>query len=269
MASLSNRMPWLPTETCPCGSSKAFQNCCLTANGEVRKNLPTLFPPPPKTNHSQPNCYLSLTEDCSDQISAEHYLSRSVLQEIGSKIEISGVPWLQADERRIVGVNALTAKILCRRHNSAFAPLDDEASRLFHALKTIDADFARPSLSRKGLTFLFSGEALELWTLKVTCGVCFGIAKTEGEKLTDRYEFDRGKAVNAFLLNSWDAGAGLHLRTSPSKFEASNKISVKPPFNSKEKRVVGMQLIIRGLIFDLAFDMTRMEPLHAHRTRTG
>ena len=46
----------------------------------------------------------------------------------GPAVAIDGVFWASPGE--VVGINSLTAKILCVRHNSALSPLDTEAGQL-------------------------------------------------------------------------------------------------------------------------------------------
>jgi hypothetical protein len=233
----------------------------MSAGALTYKPLPVLPPPPPKTNYSHAKCYLSETADCDDKRTGEHYISDAVLREIGNKIEISGMPWLDPGERRTVGIGALTANVLCRRHNSALSPLDTVAAEFFAALKEIDANFAKRSLSRKGLKFSISGEALELWMLKATCGICLSFGEIDGAKIVRDYVFELAKVIRAFFERNWDANAGLHLLLTAAPVEAHNRVSVSPAFNNKEKRAVGMRLNIRGLQFDLVFDMTRLDPL--------
>jgi hypothetical protein len=111
-------MPHLP---CPCGSGRRLDECCLLRKDQLWKRPPLLLPPAPKTNHQQPGCYLGATGDCSADLSGEHYISRTILEQIeqmGDGIAIKGMRWLEADQSKAIGINALTAKILCSRHNS-------------------------------------------------------------------------------------------------------------------------------------------------------
>lgn len=54
---------------------------------------------------------------------------------------------------------------LCRRHNSAFSPLDEEGGRLFRALQSIDNSLAQKATTGPRL-FLFCGADIERWLLK-------------------------------------------------------------------------------------------------------
>lgn len=187
-------------------------------------------------------------------------MSEAVLAEIGSMIEISGMPW-QHGQHQLLPVKALTANVLCERHNAGLAVLDAEATAFFRSLKQIDADFGRKSLSRKSLNFLISGDAVERWMLKVACGICMSFGEVNGERVKDHYAFDLAKVTDALLFGRWDEGAGLHWYIGSQQFEASPNIQVTVAYNSAEKRVVGMRIIMRGRQFDIVFDTANLQPL--------
>jgi hypothetical protein len=256
-------MLWRPDELCPCGSGRRHADCCLQPNGTLWKKPRSLLPPPPQTGLSQPGCYLAGTNDCSAGLSAEHYMSAAVLDVLPGGVKISGMPWLAPGEVRNVGVNNITAKILCSRHNSALAPLDQEAGGFFRALREIDLEFTRKTLSRKGLRFLFSGEIIERWILKVTCGFFFGrIAERSGIRLVDDHSFDVAKMEAALLYGRWDRGAGLYLNaTSGSPMISGDTISFTACTDTRDKRLVGGRLMVRGgQVYDLLFDLGTVGP---------
>src|SRR5216684_3130399 len=102
-------LPWKPDEPCPCGERKLFRHCCLHPDGSIRKAVPSLTPPPPPTGHSQSGCYLSTSHNCSHDLSAEHYFSKSVLKIIEeAAVFIGGVPWLPVGTQRQVGIASMT-----------------------------------------------------------------------------------------------------------------------------------------------------------------
>jgi hypothetical protein len=96
-----------PDHRCPCGSGKLVRDCCALPSGHLRKQVPSLTPPPPFTGHAQLGCYLATTRNCSPNLSAEHYISRSVLEVIGDVVAVDGAPWLPQGERRQIGIIAL------------------------------------------------------------------------------------------------------------------------------------------------------------------
>lgn len=154
-----------PDSECPCGSGESASVCCLTATG-FRKIPACTGPQGPITGDSLGGCYASRLTDCCLKLSREHYISESLLHYLNQdkKLTISGLPWLEG-ESRIVSPNSLGSKILCKRHNSALAPLDAIAVRLFQAF-----DEQGVHGSGQQLLHLFSGHDLERWLLKVLCG---------------------------------------------------------------------------------------------------
>jgi hypothetical protein len=249
---------WRPDEPCPCNSGKHHGNCCLQSDGTLRKQVPLLTPPPPRTGFAQPGCYLASTKDCSEGLSKEHYMSEAVLEVLPGGVEISGMPWLSPGEARKVSIASLTARILCRRHNSALAPLDQEAGAFFRALREIDIEFTRKTLSRRGPKFLFSGELIERWMLKVTAGFFFGrIAERGGTRLVDDHKFDVKKMEAALLRGSWDRGGGIYLNaTQNTPIRSHDTISFTPATYDSDRRLVGGRLLIRGgQTYDVLFDL--------------
>lgn len=133
--------------------------------------LPTpTRPPGPRTGYSHADCYAGALGDCSRDISREHYFSEGMLLEIGSPIEVSGLPWLKEGETKSVSAAALTAKILCDRHNPALSPLDRIAKELFAILREIDAELGDAALPAESETFTVNGPDIERWLLKVLVG---------------------------------------------------------------------------------------------------
>ncbi len=114
-------------------------------------------------------CYASCLADCNTRLSREHYISESLLHCLNcdNDLRVNGFSWMGADEKHLPP-NALTAKILCERHNSALSPLDSIAARLFQAF-----DEEGASGSGRQLLYLFSGHDLERWLLKVLCGMAY------------------------------------------------------------------------------------------------
>jgi hypothetical protein len=234
-----------PAAPCPCRSGKLLQECCLLPNGILRKQLPTFLPPPPRTGHARSGCYLASTSDCSMKISAEHYISRSVLEAIGTDVAaIAGAPWLRDGEQKAIGINNLTAKILCSRHNSALSGLDDAAGIFFKKLQAIHADFQRKSLSRKRSFVILSGEALELWMLKLACGLFYSKnAAEDGARLVVDHHLNEKLVQEAIFQSLWHDGCGLYMKAPQGpRTSDTNAISMAPLIALSENQVVGRPL---------------------------
>jgi hypothetical protein len=201
----------LPSQLCPCRSGWMVASCCFDkADGKLRKRIKSIRPPPPATGYGHPSCYLRGTRDCSEDISREHYVSAAVLEQLGSPINIIGAPWLKPGQPASYGIGNLVAKILCRRHNQALSPLDQEAAIFFGALARSLSELERASSSRKYGLHLASGSALELWALKVACGFYFSaIAAKDTVSLSKTHSIDLAKIGRAFFEDDWEGARWL------------------------------------------------------------
>jgi len=73
-------------------------------------------------------------------------------------------------------------------------------------------DLSRETLSRRPIFHLVGGEALELWMLKVACGIYFSVAAKDNVRIAERYSIDLKKVERAFFDGVWDNRVGLHFR---------------------------------------------------------
>jgi hypothetical protein len=109
--------------------------------------------------------------DCSDDLTGEHFMSEVVLRELadgGKTVLVRGFPW-QTNDVKSVGIRALESRMLCGRHNSALSGLDTQAGRLFRVLRGIDSDL-RAGVGRYEVK-LFTGVDVERWMLKTLIGL--------------------------------------------------------------------------------------------------
>lgn len=95
---------------------------------------------------------------CSEKISREHLISRSLFP--NPTVLVEGYDWCK--ESRSIGIDSLTRKILCARHNSALSIADETITKL-------NAIANHP---RIGITI--SGRALECWFLKTLVNLSIG-----------------------------------------------------------------------------------------------
>lgn len=118
---------------------------------------------------SHPKCYARCLKTCSRKISREHYFTHAILRKLGADprgIYLRGAPWQPGG--LWIPPHALTAAVLCARHNSQLSPLDEFASSLDDELVEIhraaQADQVVSTLDR------FYGPNLERWLMKTLCG---------------------------------------------------------------------------------------------------
>ena len=115
-----------------------------------------MSPPHTETNPARRSCWAACLGDCKGPLSKEHVISAGVFDEI--MMEVEGIQAF-GDESRVVSKASLTARMLCREHNSRLSPLDAEAARLSDAIKDARAG-GIPA------THLVNGALLERWILK-------------------------------------------------------------------------------------------------------
>jgi hypothetical protein len=244
---------------CPCGSGKPVAECHLDFDGCLRKHTSSLISPGKATGFSHPSCYLRSTLNCSEQISREHYMSKSVLDQLGEVLRISGVPWLKQGESLDTAVGSLTAKILCKRHNEALSPLDQEAAHFFSVLRRALVDLKRKTLSRKPSFYLVSGDAIELWMLKVACGLYFAVGAKDGTQLARTHTIDITKVRRAFFEKAWDFRGGLYFRGhTGSIVNVSPDLGMAPLTLDSERRFGGAVISLHGFTLEVLFDTTKV-----------
>jgi hypothetical protein len=251
-----------PTDLCPCRCGWMITSCCLDASdGKLRKKFKTIKPPSPTTNYSHPNCYLRITNDCSQDISREHYISANVLEQLGDEgIQVSGLPWFKPEELKRLSVDNLTSKILCTRHNENLSPLDSEAGTFFRFLTAALVTLQTKKASKNSDFYLVSGEALELWLLKTACGLFFSSAAAAGgERLAKTHSIDMEKVQRALFEGIWDDCAGLYYNgRTGSVVTVSGGLKVAPL--SKDNVFAGLRIGLHAFELELIFDTSLANP---------
>lgn len=249
-------------DECPCGSGIPLEDCHQDPiDGKLRKYLPSLRPSGNRTGYSHPKCYLNGTHNCSRQLSREHYVSRSVLEVLGDSLLASGAFWQNEGDILAASLGNLTAKILCKRHNECLSGLDYEAGLFFRRLATASADLKRKTLSRKPTIHLVSGEALELWALKVACGHYFGVGAFKGQKLTTRCTMDLDKVHAAFFDKAWNPRCGMYFRAHPGyRFRSERKVHVGALVDEPCNKMCGVRIGLAGYEMELILDADHANP---------
>lgn len=200
---------------------------------------------PPINSLQKParQCWANALGGC-DKLSREHVISQSILAAgCGCHPIIEGsnsVPTGQFAQ------SALTAKILCRKHNSQLSPLDAEVGRLSQILLSAaqGTTIGRPELS---------GALLERWALKTLInGLVAGWSdkrKWMPEANIVKGIFGQGVIPNGCGLYSLDGGSDD--LTNPQH------VSVSPYWGrpkGREKFLVGGLVRVHGLRLFVALD---------------
>ena len=143
-------LPWRAEDPCPCGADRLYGNCCGLLSQSPYKQIVEFRPPGATTGYSHPKCYMGWTRDCSQMISREHFISKTVLSILNPEsVRISGATWIPTGQSLDLPLTGLQANILCTRHNSALSPLDTTAGKLFRAVDGIYDNLGRRRLSLK------------------------------------------------------------------------------------------------------------------------
>lgn len=114
-------------------------------------------------------CWASIRRECSDKKSREHVISRALLS--ATSVLVEGFDWCKEPKR--VGVESLTRKILCTKHNSELSSADEAIAKLNIAA------------TRQEAVGPVSGRSLEHWFLKTLVGLSIGTDDHIGEGMNE------------------------------------------------------------------------------------
>lgn len=167
---------------CPCGSGRNARVCHAFKDGTWWGENPALLSlNDPPTGFAHPKCYARSLSDCSTKISREHYISAALLESAGPINTFEGFGWAKGKEVTLP-TQAITANILCERHNNALSPLDSTAARIFRFLRDAQEELGDPALRSISRFTLESGPIFERWMLKTAWGLVLASALTAGGK---------------------------------------------------------------------------------------
>jgi hypothetical protein len=223
------------TDHCPCGSGRLMINCCLFVRRETR-------PPEPATGYAHQKCFARDLADCSETISREHFISRSILELFGKNgITVSGMPWIPDGEQRRVSPASLTGKMLCERHNHVLSPLDSVAAEFF---RFFTDEWSGDPVE----VFLTRGYDLERWLLKMLCGlVASGNATLDGRRLP---AWTPPQEWLDILFGEADVSTPAGLHSIVGHFRAADgSLHVVPVFNSATGYPTAIVFAVEGIGF--------------------
>jgi hypothetical protein len=255
-------LSFAPNSACPCGSETLYKSCHLNEGGLPLSILKPPTPPGPVTGSRNEGCYLGVTNNCSEKLSREHWLSEAILRQIPD-LSVIGLPRTNGERRR-VGPKALTAKILCSRHNSALSPLDQAAANAFRTLDQALQHLLNPVQNRsKNRKFLIDGSALELWALKFCLGAYVSVLNDGETPASARYSLDVDKLALCLDAGKLDAPLGLYwarIRQLGANAAASCLVF-------DESKMGGMIVTLRGTSFDILLDEAASENVSTKKYR--
>jgi hypothetical protein len=237
---------------CPCGSGKSAHRCCF--NGRVWHKPPVVLglrtlPPAGRVE----KCYMKDLGSCIPPISGEHIISNSVSQVLmgDGEFSISGLPWLEAGEVKIIPTPQ--ANCLCTKHNSAISPLDAAADCFFASLKLY---LEHPAGSRH---MIVSGHDLERWLLKTAKAAAVSRNLARGrERLSGA--FSRDAAILDMLDDPrhWPAGAGLYCTMSTGDLTENTPRFQFQPLTNENDDIEAVAINIMGFRFVLLLEAQKL-----------
>lgn len=161
-----------------------------------------------------------MLRDCSPTISREHYVSRSLLEQL-AELGIAGAGWQPADEIKDVSAMSLTVKVLCERHNNSLSPLDAEAARLFRTLRDFDAGFRESVAAPTSEEVIINGADVERWMLKAVAAMALG-----GVVRTPALRSDTPWLEVLFGYRDWPAGWGLYVAPDAAQCHSFDGVEI-------------------------------------------
>jgi hypothetical protein len=115
-------------------------------------------------------CYAESLGDCRGGMSREHFISKSLLQQLDRSFTAEGFD--PSDRTRMATVSAasLAAAVLCEGHNTRLSPVDAGAAPFFAACRRFDHELGRPT-SPPMDTIVADGSLVERWMAKALLGL--------------------------------------------------------------------------------------------------
>jgi hypothetical protein len=110
-------------------------------------------------------CCAAILGGCGGHLTGEHLLSKGLFS--GKSVQVQGGIW-KTTKLKSIGINSLTANILCSSHNHALSPVDAEGIRAFHAIRRFEEilSFRQSIFDAADLQHDADGLLLERWFLK-------------------------------------------------------------------------------------------------------
>ena len=220
----------------------------ITMNPRLSKGTqPPVYIEKRKSGHSHKKCYLGFTKGCSDKISGEHYISRSLLNLIekhNKTIDVSGLSWLPKGHIKSIGKSSLEANILCTYHNSKLSPFDTEIEKFVSAIFSIDKDFiGDSSVEHK---YFVDGTYIERWIMKTIVGMIKSNQIIKGPGSSFGY---RNKVLDLICSSTvrYPSGWGLY-------FSRTGTIHHSSSFELIPKYIINNEVLALGLKFN-GFEM--------------
>jgi hypothetical protein len=252
-----------PEDHCPCGSQQEARDCHRASDHSWIALRPPALLKDDRTGYANPGCYAHRSNDCSDDLTLEHYLTEDLLEAISADkkvVMLEGAAWLDNDaKQKTIGMNSLASRMLCGRHNRALSPLDTMATQFFHYFRGDQLDVMRfqGNYFQRDFT-LISGPYLELWLLKVLWGAIeAGAMEVEGSRA---YRFRLGVSTQQLAEILWRGAEwpphwGMYVLHNQNWDHPVKQNSVQLRPASMGSEILGGFIQIAGFEFLISFEL--------------
>ena len=195
-------------------------------------------------------CWADSLGDCVGPITGEHIVSSAVFTE--NVISVQGFRWCK-DEPRQIGVNGLTANVLCGRHNSTTSNLDSAAGNAMQVLRHSVALCEKnkklmPWITPKIQHFRIDAGLLERWMLKTTLNLKYGSLLGEGNVVAPGSAATLEEAELCFGLRPFTGAAGMYTAyANGANLRMLDKVTINTLLDNGE--LVGARFELHGFRF--------------------
>lgn len=193
---------------------------------------------PRRYTHSMRKCFLNGYGPCGGKLTGEHYISRTVLEAMGSDTKIGGLRWQPEQTLQSIGIGSLVAKILCETHNSGLSDLDTCAGKLFRAIDAADKRF--PGLLD---VTKIDGPTIERWFLKVIAGLAAGMGLNNDVVPEVWKQVLRG--------GIWPKGWGLYVPSPSGSTVLATEFAFDSLVNPVTSEILAAKFRVAGVHFNL------------------
>jgi len=116
-------------------------------------------------------CWANPQGNCSDKISREHLISKGIFE--NRELRVKGFSWCK-NEFKNIGVEAITRKCLCDKHNNSLTKVDSEGIKFFNILDNIATLTTQSNKDySKQIIETSSGNLIERWFLKTLLNLTY------------------------------------------------------------------------------------------------
>jgi hypothetical protein len=199
-------------------------------------------------------CWARSVGGCGGKTSREHIVSKSLFA--SPEVTVHGLNWCK-DQPKTVGIESLTAKILCQEHNSRLSPLDSAAGAAFDVLRQqTKLSNERQKLSPKTLLkverFIIDARLLERWFLKTLLNLSHGSDFFIGVDGTEKGVPSSELVEICYGLRPFPCDAGMYVAANAGMTINMFETVSFSPLIKDGQRILGGFFEFRGIRFLLA-----------------